>query len=736
VNRFVSLVVMAIIGATLASAQSSSVVLQWQDFPQERAYEPIPVICLHGLNSDSSNSWAQNVGILSNYFSATYYWQGRVSLTPQRPGQPGSAYIETFDYGCYGRPENIPTQGHLQTFDSIKMNAWSGVYNNWGQTLSQRIDQVRTTYKPPNLPRQPVILLCHSMGGVVAHYYLTQAGNDGSVLRMITLGTPHYGSDLPNISRAATRGWLRRHAIRSLVPLEWVLKADYENTLHYAIPPVDHPEKTGVQELCVLNAQNSNQVIATYLCHTPVPTYGEYIFNSFEAYFTGGPGYHKYTDVTKLSLSNLTQGAYQQALGDIIVPVWSQEGRTARGSAPDILNGTSTSGQPIRPVIFGMTTDPFIFAAWNCYHSSEPHCMPAILKSIFGVTYAASNSFGQNFSSYLPPQDASISPTVCHSDEPGIGQMILLCQGSHANPFVVHSLNTWTNDGTNYPKNAFTNRSELTDYQIIGDASASIRSLALVGAKNRAQNPIASATNGMNIYYWAQDGNEYLPASLDLRLAHDSQPDFGSVSPTNFSRLLTSKCLAWQNTNGEFRQYGLFENFDFVPLTSNSAPFYYFARGTNLAGLHTPVAERGFDVPVDSATMVNSLCAINASQKANGSTQTQWTQDVTEWIDIPAGATNITLNFVPVYNPNTWGCRMEDAFTESVYEEWTAYEEVSHTFTIPPDDAARCLQVFYSAYVGGLDDSFVYYDGDEEPSAVVPALTPNSLAGIPLLICL
>lgn len=36
----------------------------------------------------------------------------------------------------------------------------------------------------------------HSMGGVVARYYVTFAGGDGAVRRLITLGSPHAGTDV------------------------------------------------------------------------------------------------------------------------------------------------------------------------------------------------------------------------------------------------------------------------------------------------------------------------------------------------------------------------------------------------------------------------------------------------------------------------------------------------------------------------------------------------------------
>lgn len=44
-----------------------------------------------------------------------------------------------------------------------------------------------------------VDIIGHSMGGVVARYYVTLAGGDGVVRRLITLGSPHSGTDVSRI---------------------------------------------------------------------------------------------------------------------------------------------------------------------------------------------------------------------------------------------------------------------------------------------------------------------------------------------------------------------------------------------------------------------------------------------------------------------------------------------------------------------------------------------------------
>ncbi|HWO19985.1 MAG TPA: alpha/beta fold hydrolase [Kofleriaceae bacterium] len=46
---------------------------------------------------------------------------------------------------------------------------------------------------------EQVDVIGHSMGGVVARYYVTFAGGDGVVRRLITLGSPHSGTDLSNM---------------------------------------------------------------------------------------------------------------------------------------------------------------------------------------------------------------------------------------------------------------------------------------------------------------------------------------------------------------------------------------------------------------------------------------------------------------------------------------------------------------------------------------------------------
>jgi len=53
------------------------------------------------------------------------------------------------------------------------------------------VDQVRTTTGASH-----VDIIGHSMGGVVGRYYVSLAGGDGAVANLITLGSPHTGTEL------------------------------------------------------------------------------------------------------------------------------------------------------------------------------------------------------------------------------------------------------------------------------------------------------------------------------------------------------------------------------------------------------------------------------------------------------------------------------------------------------------------------------------------------------------
>lgn len=89
---------------------------------------------------------------------------------------------------------------------------------------------------PANFGAKPIVILAHSIGGLVARSFMQQhwqlqgafAGQPGGerVLKLITLGTPHYGSPLANDQALRWRLPLWGFLINAYA--EWFLKVDYD----------------------------------------------------------------------------------------------------------------------------------------------------------------------------------------------------------------------------------------------------------------------------------------------------------------------------------------------------------------------------------------------------------------------------------------------------------------------------------------------------------------------------
>ena len=85
-------------------------------------------------------------------------------------------------------------------------------------------------------------------------------------------------------------------------------------------------------------------------------------------------------------------------------------------------------------------------------------------------------------------------------------------------------------------------------------------------------------------------------------------------------------------------------------------------QGVNVAKMLTPQSQQGFDVVVDSATLVAILQKINQGEVLsnachNATTSTRWRTTVSEFAKSDSGA--ITLNFFPTSS------------TPNVYDAWT-----------------------------------------------------------------
>jgi triacylglycerol lipase len=112
--------------------------------------------------------------------------------------------------------------------------------------LNQRIEEVCAA-----TGSSQVTLICHSMGGLIARCYLARHGN-ARLARLITLATPHLGSELSRIgfgqnSREMTTGslWLQDMAAEELNVPAVSLRNAYDNY----VMPQDNQRLPGAQDI-------------------------------------------------------------------------------------------------------------------------------------------------------------------------------------------------------------------------------------------------------------------------------------------------------------------------------------------------------------------------------------------------------------------------------------------------------------------------------------------------------
>jgi pimeloyl-ACP methyl ester carboxylesterase len=737
---------------TQAGMAQISQVISWQDPLQHRAYEPMPTLCLHGIASDSAATWTVGVSALSNYFSSTYFHQ--LSATPsQIPGyQPAAAYVETFDYGIYNNTNIIATLGHEQTFDSIRSNAWHGVYVSPFavgalRTLSNRVDEVRRAYVLPDGSFPRVILLAHSMGGVVSHYYLCQCEANGvpsGVARLITLGTPHYGSTFVNWQRDlyspgggaihfARHVWgLRVVALQTLAGFKG---ADVANFAIYANAPLLRPEKQGMTDLTMhrpaSTAPYDNNPLTSYFNSNAVPGDIEYVVNSY----TAGLGPLNALTVVRL----LDHNFGPETFGDAIVPKFSQEGRSKSSAPADIYAGATSLNVSNRPVVF---------AGWEHAHTGEAEVVDALKVSLDGVPYQwwDTNSVPayalpvyeagemNAFRKCLPQTETN---GTVHTDEPGIDQMQLTISRS-GNPLLVAGKDTY-NRGWGYPIKEYTNQTDLVGHQIITDSSSEVIPQCTIGVKNRSETPV----NHGDIP-WIKAGNEYLPASQTMIFqtgAAAIAPTINAAAIRLYANLTghggaVDLCLVQLDaTNNVLYQYGYYKSPVHFPVAVSNAPIFFASQGANIGDLVTPQVERAFNTPVDSATVVDILRFINGAEGLSNACHsaietTRWSRVVNEWIVVPSNGV-VELNFFPTTNPtNSSPPILHDAWTNVVFTGWT-YDVATKTVTVTNvAEAPSHLLATYTGYLGCAADFTTNYDGTAATSFTVPLLADNALAGV------
>ena len=788
-TRLLFYVMFACVVFPLASLAQISRVFPWNPSNPDDGnltYHPEPVLFVHGIN-DNDEGWehyANSAGMPCTSWSFTNQGvlpQLNIIFLQYFISQPASDlisgdqsngiyratqrnYLHTFNYGDH--PGSSTHDRHA--YDPIAWNAWSDARNNLAYTntylapptnqlagdtratLDERIDGIRTAYNPPTSANNPpqVIMVAHSLGGLLSHYYMLKRPTDNGVRRLVTLATPHQGTHYAD--------WLvsfNHNPTATLISLDDPLVLVQEAALTGAMACGRtagyflNGKRGAINDAVVVGPSTIGSGVANFqnplmdfFWNTPAPKI-EYVFN---VYHRGAATGYQF-----LRVGTADEAPSEAIDGDGFVAPWSAAGKTSQ-YLPSIWNGGTNANPNIHEI------DPVIFGIWEGFdHSAAEHHLTSIIFSLDGVphhwqpyigryrppifadgppSYATQYNENQSFSKYLPLSDAS----GWHTDEPGIGQVKVICTGAGANPLVINGASTW--DFTNYPPvgtvwdKIHTADSDFAGHHIIGGTFSgsygSLRVLATIGAKNWSVSPAISVgtTN------WIMDGNEYLPASVVLTMQVHAYPIDDGICGGSCGAQQSSYCLVYLDFDGNPKnQYGLYDSQTldgFNHLCGNANPVsghnFVTIQGTNLAGLFTPQAERAFDVPVDSVTVVTILKKINAaeilSNACHGATKpTRWKNNVQEWVATDSGT--ITLNFFPVTTtPNAHDAWINTAFTVNS----SNYIAPTKTFVIDSATAPSQLIINNEVYLGCNQVFTNSYGG------IVPALTANTLAGVPI----
>lgn len=760
--------------------------------PSAITYHPEPIIFVHGITSSRRN-WEdviQNLGVTNHWFEDYHYIQQSVSNANESTSQPSEGYsssqpgalfvpteelnqwksielpyLHTFNYGRHqyvGPGTNYPWQStrmlrqSRQSHDPVEWNSWSGYpgvggdYLNGRVTLQQRVEAIRLAYEIAGQPRPNVILVGHSLGGlIICDYLMTKNANLGvndlfvPVRRAVTIDSLLWGSPIANLlvnfdnlSSAGNGGMFWASLLAPVVtsangtiptmftPSQWnnavgtwvenhngasrYLAMDLSNAVARGNIPV--PGSVGVLF--------TNSPFQTRLHNTPMPTTTEFITSGAKAPSING--LLKFI-IGPTLLTNDLGTAFR---GDGAVPLNSMAGYNGDGT-PVFTN--------LSPVDIRGYTNGNWNTNWVADHGKSIHLFGIYPHLLDGVQYKTGShpdntSTNGIWSGLEKEYGASPSDGLfTHTDEPGISDLKLLYNSS-GNPLLVSSLNTWTTDSGS-PQRTRTNSTDFAGYQIISSGDGgTITCVGTAGTKNQSQNPVEmSGTN-----YWVVDGNEYLPASLSMKFNNGVVTNAVATGTNNLAtatRMVTN-CLVLLVSGVPQYQYGYFEGAAPHSLTTGTNNFVA-AQGYNLAGLLTPQVERAFDVPVDSATVVGILTAINQGETlSNGchgaTSQTPWKQTVMEWVNVDINASTYALNFVPV----TETLNVFDAWTGTAFTDFD-YDPDDNSLNLNnPATAPSQLIVSNEVYLGCYQEIPTNYPSGT--AFTIPALTPNALAGVPI----
>ena len=164
---------------------------------------PLPVMFIHGLNGDPGD-WTDSG------FRQVLLAQG--DLDPD--------LVRLFRYGV-AEDGTYNNRGDLRQIAS----RLAGARLDEKELLTSSVDRLSQDSVAKGGPAQ-VTIIAHSLGGIVSRYYLSRRTLDqfgtvyrGNVGRLITIGSPHRGVDLLELTKLVPRGSLGWRFIRLLEKL-------------------------------------------------------------------------------------------------------------------------------------------------------------------------------------------------------------------------------------------------------------------------------------------------------------------------------------------------------------------------------------------------------------------------------------------------------------------------------------------------------------------------------------
>ena len=477
--------ILIFVWALQAASAQTSVIHPWLSANQQNSsvYRPEPILFVHGIN-DNDAGWQIAINALHPIFSL---YQEPDSLPRDRTRERASqyAFLHTFNYGNYVKADQ---PDNAQSFDHIEWNAWGddkrtrsftnqflrvtatnivverydaseGRYVSTVVTLppdtdrihnppsddrialDERIDEIQSAYRPSQdsdtVPQ--VVLVAHSMGGLLSHYYLckcAEATQVSGVRRLVTLATPHRGSPIANdnyknfvINPADRITHCANLTFWYKVPR--LINSDWDS-----VGFTRYPAKGALEDLSVSMSQPTALALSndlqTYFVSHSAPRI-EYVFNGFTM--------PTFTHYKAIRFTGAAAAWSDVKNGDGLVSLHSAASKSSQ------IDSSNWAGQ-----------DPVFFGPWPGDHSDANKHIPSLFASLFGVpykwpgpparppldcnvapTYARTYDENQSFSKYLPWEwwAWTDNESAWASDEPGINNMVLLCKSSQPHPLVM-----------------------------------------------------------------------------------------------------------------------------------------------------------------------------------------------------------------------------------------------------------------------------------------------------------